>query len=67
MVINVGVGRDSSIARIDIVRGGGIQLLDDAAIRIARLAGPYPLLPKTAISRTSSTPSAPCDSCPAAG
>jgi periplasmic protein TonB len=47
LVINVGVLRNGSIERIDIVQSSGIKLLDDAAIRIARLAEPYPPLPKT--------------------
>ena len=47
VVINVGVFRNGSIERIDIVQSSGIKLLDDAAIRIARLAEPYPPLPKT--------------------
>ncbi len=47
VVINVGVHRNGSIERIDIVQSSGIKLLDDAAIRIARLAEPYPPLPKT--------------------
>lgn len=47
VVINVGVLRNGSIERIDIVQSSGIKLLDDAAIRIARLAEPYPPLPKT--------------------
>ncbi len=48
VVINVGVHRNGSIERIDIVQSSGIKLLDDAAVRIARLAEPYPPLPKTA-------------------
>lgn len=48
VVINVGVLRNGSIERIDIVQSSGIKLLDDAAVRIARLAEPYPPLPKTA-------------------
>lgn len=47
VVINVGVLRNGSIERIDIVQSSGIKLLDDAAVRIARLAEPYPPLPKT--------------------
>jgi periplasmic protein TonB len=47
VVINVGVRRDGSIERADIVLTSGIPLLDAAALRIARLAAPYPPLPKT--------------------
>jgi periplasmic protein TonB len=47
VVINVGVRRNGSLERIDVVQSSGIKLLDDAAVRIARLAEPYPALPKT--------------------
>ncbi len=48
VVINVGIRRDGSVERADIVQTSGIPLLDEAALRIARLAEPYPPLPKTA-------------------
>jgi protein TonB len=48
VVINVGVRRDGSVERADVVQSSGIPLLDAAALRIARLASPYPPLPKTA-------------------
>lgn len=48
VVINIGVRRDGSVERADIVRSSGVALLDSAALRIARLAEPYPPLPKTA-------------------
>lgn len=47
VVINVGIRRDGSIESTAIVRSSGLPLLDDAALRIARLAEPYPPLPKT--------------------
>lgn len=47
VVISVAVRRDGSVEDIQIVRTSGIRLLDDAAIRIARLAEPYPPLPAT--------------------
>ena len=47
VVINVGIRRDGSVERADIVQSSGIPLLDEAALRIARLAEPYPPLPKT--------------------
>jgi protein TonB len=48
VVINVGVRRDGSVERADIVKSSHIPLLDAAALRIARLAEPYPPLPETA-------------------
>ena len=47
VVINVGIRRDGSVERADIVQSSGIPLLDAAALRIARLAEPYAPLPKT--------------------
>jgi protein TonB len=47
VVINVGIRRDGSIEDATIVRSSGLPLLDDAALRIARLAEPYPPLPRT--------------------
>jgi len=39
---------NGSVERADVVVSSGIPLLDAAALRIARLAEPYPPLPKTA-------------------
>jgi protein TonB len=47
VVINVGIRRNGSVERADVVVSSGIPLLDAAALRIARLAEPYPPLPKT--------------------
>jgi periplasmic protein TonB len=47
VVINIGIRRNGTIERADIVQSSGIPLLDDAALRIAKLAEPYPPLPKT--------------------
>ncbi len=47
VVINVGIRRNGSVERADIVQSSGIPLLDAAALRIAKLAEPYPPLPKT--------------------
>jgi protein TonB len=47
VVINIGIRRNGSVERADIVQSSGIPLLDEAALRIARLAEPYPPLPKT--------------------
>ncbi len=47
VVISVAVRRDGSVERADIVRTSGIPLLDASALRIAKLAEPYPPLPRT--------------------
>ncbi len=47
VVISVAIRRDGSVDRADIVRSSGIALLDESAMRIARLAEPYPPLPRT--------------------
>ena len=47
LVISVAIRRDGSVERADIIRSSGIRLLDDAALRIAKLAEPYPPLPVT--------------------
>ena len=47
VVINVGIRRDGSVENAEIVRSSGVPLLDSSALRIARLAEPYPPLPPT--------------------
>jgi protein TonB len=47
VVINVGIRRDGTVERAYIVQSSNIALLDAAALRIARIAEPYPPLPKT--------------------
>ena len=48
VVINIGIRRDGTVERADIVQSSHIPILDEAALRIAKLAEPYPPLPKTA-------------------
>jgi protein TonB len=48
VVINVGIRRNGSVERADVVVSSGVPLLDAAALRIVKLAAPYPPLPKTA-------------------
>jgi periplasmic protein TonB len=48
VVINVGIRRDGTVERADIVQSSQIPMLDTAALRIVTLAQPYPPLPKTA-------------------
>jgi protein TonB len=47
LVISVAIRRDGSVENAQVIRSSGIRLLDDAALRIARLAEPYPPLPRT--------------------
>lgn len=47
LVISVAIRRDGSVERADVIQSSGIPLLDSAALRIAKLAEPYPPLPKT--------------------
>ncbi|WP_408950820.1 energy transducer TonB [Lysobacter sp. Hz 25] len=47
VVISVAVRRNGSVERADIIRSSGIALLDASALRIAKLAEPYPPLPRT--------------------
>lgn len=47
VVISVAIRRDGSVENSQIVLSSGIPLLDASALRIARLAEPYPPLPAT--------------------
>lgn len=47
LVISVAIRRDGSVERAEVIQSSGIRLLDDAALRIAKLAEPYPPLPRT--------------------
>src|SRR5262249_36745458 len=45
LVLTVALGRDGNIKSIDVIQPSGHKVLDDAAIRIARLAAPFPPIP----------------------
>lgn len=47
VVITVGVRRDGSVESSRVLSSSGIPLLDDAALRVVRLAQPFPPLPNT--------------------
>lgn len=47
LVISIAIRRDGSVERSEIIKSSGTRLLDDAALRIAKLAEPYPPLPRT--------------------
>ena len=46
LVLTVGLGRDGRIKSVDIIQSSGHKVLDDAAIRIVHLAGPFPPIPQ---------------------
>ncbi len=50
LVLTVGLNRDGSVKSIDIIQPSGHKVLDDAAIRIVRLAAPFKAVPKNADS-----------------
>jgi protein TonB len=47
LVLTVGLDRRGRIKSIDVIQPSGHKVLDDAAIRIVRLAEPFPPLPET--------------------
>jgi periplasmic protein TonB len=47
LVLTVGLERSGRIKSIDVIQSSGHKLLDEAAIRIVRLAEPFPALPET--------------------
>jgi protein TonB len=47
LVLTVGLDRQGRIKSIDVIQSSGHKILDDAAIRITRLAEPFPALPET--------------------
>ncbi|HEY1071100.1 MAG TPA: TonB family protein [Thermomonas sp.] len=48
VVISVGVRRDGSVESVRILRPSHVPMLDEAALRIVRLAEPFAPLPRTA-------------------
>lgn len=47
LILTVGLNRDGSIHSIDVIQSSGRKVLDDAAIRIVRMAAPFPPIPHT--------------------
>jgi protein TonB len=45
LLLVVSINADGSLADVELVRSSGQKVLDDAAIRIVKLAAPYPPLP----------------------
>lgn len=45
LMLTAGIRRDGSLSSVDIVQTSGFKLLDEAALRIVRLAAPFPPLP----------------------
>jgi len=46
LVLTVALNRDGAIRSVDVIHSSGHKVLDDAAIRIVRLAAPFPPIPK---------------------
>lgn len=46
LVLTVALRKDGSIKSTDVIQSSGHKLLDEAAIRIVRLAAPFPPIPK---------------------
>lgn len=46
LVLTVALKRNGSVKSIDIIQSSGHKILDDAAIRIVKLAAPFPPIPK---------------------
>ena len=51
LILHVAVRKDGSISQVRVMRSSGHQLLDDAAMRIVRLAAPYSPLPDNIAER----------------
>ncbi len=47
LVISVAIRRNGTVERAEVIQSSGIRLLDDAALRIAKLSEPYSPLPDT--------------------
>jgi protein TonB len=47
LVLTVGLDRNGKVKSVDVIQSSGHKILDDAAIRIVRLAEPFPALPET--------------------
>lgn len=45
LVLTVGLDRSGKVKSIDVIESSGHKILDDAAMRIVRLAEPFPALP----------------------
>ncbi|HSE13709.1 MAG TPA: energy transducer TonB [Rudaea sp.] len=45
LVLTVAINRDGSVRSIDVIQPSGHKLLDEAALRIVRLAAPFPPIP----------------------
>ncbi|HEY0180351.1 MAG TPA: energy transducer TonB [Dokdonella sp.] len=47
LVLTVGLDRGGRVKSVDVIQSSGHKVLDDAAVRITRLAEPFPPLPET--------------------
>ncbi|NOY72058.1 MAG: energy transducer TonB [Gammaproteobacteria bacterium] len=51
LLLIVAINRDGSLNNIELMRSSGYKILDDAAIRIVKLAAPYAPLPKSVLEQ----------------
>jgi len=51
LVLTVGINQNGTVESIDVMRSSGIREIDDAAVRIVRLAAPYSPLPDNITER----------------
>ena len=47
LVLTVGLDRKGNVKSVDVIQSSGHKVLDDAAIRMVRLAEPFPALPES--------------------
>lgn len=47
LVVSIAIRRNGTVERAEIITSSGIPLLDSTALRIVKLAEPYPALPRT--------------------
>ncbi|NII11992.1 energy transducer TonB [Oleiagrimonas sp. C23AA] len=47
LILTVGLHRDGTIKSVDVIESSGRAVLDQAAVRIVKLAAPFPPIPKT--------------------
>lgn len=47
VMLTVALRRDGSVENIEVIKGSGQPVLDDAAMQIVRMAAPYPPIPRS--------------------
>lgn len=52
LLLDVAINADGSLATVKVLRSSGYEVLDDAAVKIVRMAAPYPPLTKDILKDT---------------